>query len=88
MANPPIKVMLPCISIIALGEKGMRYITSSIVTESMKNPNSSRKPIAATEVPILFLCEGSFRDNATATKRITNGKMDVTNSDETREMDG
>ena len=54
----------------------------------MKNPDSSRTPIVATEVPMLFLCEGSFRDNATATKRITDGKMDVTNSDETREMDG
>ena len=58
------------------------------MSESIKNPNISRMPITATEVPILFLCEGSFRDNATATKRITDGKMDVTNSDETREMDG
>jgi hypothetical protein len=58
------------------------------VSESIKNPNISRTPITATEVPILFLCEGSFRDIATATKRITNGKIEVTNNAETRETDG
>ena len=54
----------------------------------MKNPNISRNPITAVAVPMLFLCEGNFKDNSVAIKRITNGKMDVTNIDETRDMDG
>jgi hypothetical protein len=51
----------------------------------MKKPSISRTPTIAKTVPTLFLFKGYFKDNPTATKRITNGKMDVIKNAETIE---